>query len=148
MADTEPKAQGNEAYYATARTLGTGTTSSPTMKIWRVMDDYLVKYGRAVSASELARETGLTVEQIDDIFNQEYYQKYYGFRRFNSLEEWRAWAMETGVLYNPELHRPESEEAQAGGGDQPEGGAEGAAAAEGGNPQGGAEGEAPETAGA
>ncbi|MBY6277092.1 hypothetical protein [Symbiobacterium thermophilum] len=110
MADTEPKAQGNEAYYATARTLGTGTTSSPTMKIWRVMDDYLARFGRAVSASELAQETGLTVEQIDDIFAQEYYQKHYGFRRFDSLEEWRAWAMETGVLYNPELHRPDPEE--------------------------------------
>ncbi len=140
MTDTEPKAQGNEAYYATARTLGTGTTSSPTMKIWRVMDDYLARFGRAVSASELAQETGLTVEQIDDIFAQEYYQKHYGFRRFDSLEEWRAWAMETGVLYNPELHRPDPEEAQAEGGDQAEAGAEEAASADGGDPQGGAEG--------
>lgn len=118
MADTAPKTQGNEAYYATARTLGTGTTSSAVMMIWRVMDDYLVKHGRAVSASELSQETGLTVEQIDEIFAQEYYQKHYGFRRFDSLEAWRAWALETGVLYNPELHRPDPEEVEAKGGDQ------------------------------
>jgi len=115
MADTAAKTQGNEAYYATARTLGTGTTSSPTMMIWRVMDDYLVKYGRAVSASELSAETGLSIEQIDAIFAQEYYQKHYGFRRFDSLEAWRTWAMETGVLYNPEIHRPDPEMAEAGG---------------------------------
>lgn len=100
---------GAEAYYSTARTLGTGTTSTITLKIWKLLDDYLVKYGRAMSASELSAATGLTVEQIDQIFAQEYYQKYYGFRRFNSLEEWRQWALETGVLYNPELHKPDPE---------------------------------------
>ncbi len=144
MADTEAKNLGSEPYYATARVLGTGTTSSPTMKIWRVMDEYLTKYGRAVSASELSRETGLSIEEIDEIFAQEYYQKHYGFRRFNSLEEWRAWALETGVLYNPELHRPDPGEGQAEG----ENRAEGAAPAGGAGPENPSPGEAPESAGA
>jgi len=104
MAETAAAGRGAEAYYSTARTLGTGTTSTVTMQIWRLLDDFLVRHGRAMSATELSEATGLTVEQIDQIFAQEYYQKYYGFRRFNSLEEWRTWALETGVLYNPELH--------------------------------------------
>lgn len=132
MADTAPKTQGNEAYYATARTLGTGTTSSPAMMIWRVLDDYLIKYERAVSASELSAETGLSIEEIEQIFAQEYYQKHYGFRRFDSLEAWRAWALENGVLYNPELHRPDPEETDAEGaeGEDRQDAADGAGAAE------------------
>ncbi|MBP2018581.1 hypothetical protein J2Z79_001996 [Symbiobacterium terraclitae] len=106
MAETAAAGRG-EAYYSTARTLGTGTTSTVTLQIWRLLDDFLVQHGRAMSATELSEATGLTVEQIDQIFAQEYYQKHYGFRRFNSLEEWRAWALETGVLYNPELHKPD-----------------------------------------
>jgi len=107
MAETAAAGRGAEAYYSTARTLGTGTTSTVTMHIWRLLDDFLVQHGRAMSATELSEATGLTVEQIDQIFAQEYYQKYYGFRRFNSLEEWRSWALENGVLYNPELHKPD-----------------------------------------
>lgn len=105
MAETAAAGRGAEAYYSTARTLGTGTTSTVTLQIWRLLDDFLVQHGRAMSATELSEATGLTVEQIDQIFAQEYYQKHYGFRRFNSLEEWRAWALESGVLFNPELHQ-------------------------------------------
>ena len=110
MAETAAKTQGNEAYYSTSRSLGTGTTSTITMTIWRILDEYLDRYQRAVSASELSEATGLSVEQIDNIFAQEYYQKHYGFQRFDSLQAWHNWAMEAGLLFNPELHAVEPED--------------------------------------
>lgn len=115
MAETAAKPQGSEAYYSTSRSLGTGTTSTVTMTIWRILDEYLDRRQRAVSASELSEATGLTVEQIDAIFAQEYYQKHYGFRRFDSYDAWHQWALETGLLYNPELHEvpEEAEPAEA-----------------------------------
>ncbi|MFZ5818179.1 MAG: hypothetical protein ACOY93_23245 [Bacillota bacterium] len=95
-----------EAYYTTARALGTGTTSTATMEIWQLLSEHLVQYGKPMSGSELSQATGLSIEQIEHIFSQTYYQKHYGFRRFDTYEAWEQWALSEGVLYNPELHDP------------------------------------------
>lgn len=104
MADTAAEARVAEAYYSTSRALGTGTTSTVTMQIWRLLSETLEEHRRPMRASEVAEASGLSLEQIDDIFSQAYYQKHYGFRRFDSYEAWETWAMAEGVLYNPELH--------------------------------------------
>lgn len=113
MADTAAQIQVAGAVYTTARALGTGTTSTVTMHIWRLLSDHLQHTQTPMSGDELSQATGLSVEQIDNIFSQVYYQKHYGFRRFDSFQAWQDWAMAEGVLYNPELHdrAPEEEEA-------------------------------------
>lgn len=110
MADTAAATQFAGAVYTTARALGTGTTSTVTMHLWRLLSDHLQETQAPMSAEELSEATGLTVEQIEHIFAQVYYQKHYGFRRFDSYEAWKEWAMSSGVLYNPELHDPKPEE--------------------------------------
>ncbi|MFZ5828062.1 MAG: hypothetical protein ACOY94_27470 [Bacillota bacterium] len=110
MADTAAETRVAEAVYTTARALGTGTTSTVTMEIWRLLSEHLQASAEPMSGSELSKATGLSVEQIDNIFSQTYYQKHYGFRRFDSYEAWKEWAMSGGTLYNPELHDPQPEE--------------------------------------
>lgn len=110
MADTAAKTGAAEAFYTTARSLGTGTTSTVTMQVWRLLSDHLENAQAPMSGSELSQATGLTIEQIDHMFSQTYYQKHYGFRRFDSLEAWQQWAMAEGVLFNPELHAVEPKE--------------------------------------
>lgn len=111
MADTAAKNRAAAAVYTTARSLGTGTTSTVTLEIWRMLSDHLQTHEVPLSGAEISGATGLSIDQIDHIFSQTYYQKYYGFRRFNSLAAWKEWAMSSGVLYNPELHdvQPEAE---------------------------------------
>lgn len=106
MADTAAKTRAAEAVYTTARALGTGTTSTVTMEIWQLLSEHLQESSEPMTGSQLSQATGLSVEQIDSMFSQTYYQKHYGFRRLDSYEAWKEWAMSEGVLYNPELHDP------------------------------------------
>lgn len=99
------------AYYATSHTFGIGTTSTLGLMIWRALSHHLSEHQQPMTGEKLAEATGAPIENIDNYFRQSYYQRHYGFRRFDSLEEWRTWAMENGVLYNPVLHdRPEEPE--------------------------------------
>ncbi len=111
MAETAAEIRAGEAVYTTSRALGTGTTSTMTMQIWRLLTDHLLEYQKPVGATALGEATGLSLEEIEHIFAQAYYQKYYGFRRFDSYQAWEEWAMTSGALYNPELHdvQPEDE---------------------------------------
>jgi hypothetical protein len=109
-AQTERLHDGQQAYYTTSYTF-TGTTSSVPLLIWRTLSDHLVKFQKPMTAAELSQAIGVPAEEVEKICNQSYYQRYYGFRRFASLEEWERWAKETGVLYNPELHDPKPEPA-------------------------------------
>lgn len=112
MADTAAKARAAEAVYTTSRALGTGTTSTVTMEIWRMLSEHLLASSEPMNGSELSKVTGLSVEQIDTMFSQDYYQKYYGFRRFNSYAAWKEWAMAEGVLFNPDLHALPTDEVE------------------------------------
>lgn len=99
-----------QAYYSTSYSFGNGTTSTVGLVIWRALSEHLEQHGLPLTGEELAGIAGITPDEIDQIFGQQYYQKFYGFRRFDTLEAWRAWATEVGVLYNPALHdRPEEE---------------------------------------
>lgn len=109
MADTAAETRVTGAVYTTARALGTGTTSTITMHLWRMLSDNLQETQQPMSGEGLSQAIGLSIEQIDNIFAQVYYQKHYGFRRFDSYEAWREWAMAGGVLYNPDLHDPKPE---------------------------------------
>lgn len=104
MAETVAKTAGTEAYYSTSRTLGTGTTSTITLQLWQLLNEHLLNHQSAMSGSALAEATGLTLQEIDGMFAQEYYQKHYGLRRFDSFQAWQDWALENGILYNPEIH--------------------------------------------
>lgn len=95
---------GAQVYYTTSYALGTGTTSTMALQIWRALSDTLTRFGRPMSQAELIAATGVEAERLDVIFSQDYYQKHYGFRRFESLEAWTAWAQESGVLYVPGKH--------------------------------------------
>lgn len=108
MADAAAK-----AYYTTSYSFNNSTTSTITLMVWQQLSLHMEKYQLPMTAEELGKATGLTQEQLDRMFGQEYYQKYYGFRRFDSLETWREWAESTGVLYVPALHDPKPEEAPA-----------------------------------
>jgi hypothetical protein len=99
-----------QAYYATSYAFNNSTTSTITLIVWQQLSLHLENFQLPMSAEELGKATGLTQEQLDRMFGQEYYQKYYGFRRFNSLEAWREWAESTGVLYVPALHDPQPAE--------------------------------------
>lgn len=98
-----------QAYYTTSYTLGTGTTNTLTLHIWRGLSTHLANHHLPMTTEEIMALSGLTQEQVDHLFTQTYYQKHYGFRRFDTLEEWRAWAEEEGVLYVPAKHDPKPE---------------------------------------
>jgi hypothetical protein len=99
-----------ENYYSTSRVLRTGTTSTLALLIWKLLSDKLELQNEPVSGAEMATKIGHPIEQLDLLFDSTYYQKHYGFVRFNSPAEWQVWAKGTGVLYNPELHDPKVEE--------------------------------------
>lgn len=98
------------AYYTTSYIFNTSTTSTAALEIWRAISQTLEHKQAPMSGEELVAATGLSIEYIDNLFIQSYYQRYYGFRRFDSLEEFQSWAMSSGVLYNPELHDRKPEE--------------------------------------
>ncbi len=105
---------GAQAYFTTSYAPGGGTTSTAALSIWRALSRHLIDHSLPLTGAELSEATGLSVEELERIFSQTYYKRWYGFRRFDTLEEWRSWAMSTGVLYNPELHdrQPEEEPAE------------------------------------
>jgi len=90
-----------QAYYTTSYTFGTGTTSTAALMMWRALSHELETKGLPMTGVDLAVVSGLTPDQIARYFVQTYYQRYYGFRRFDTLEEFDAWAKESGVLYVP-----------------------------------------------
>ncbi|HLO04775.1 MAG TPA: hypothetical protein VK191_16840 [Symbiobacteriaceae bacterium] len=99
-----------EKYYSTSRVLRTGTTSTLALMIWKVLSDALELQNEPVTGTEMAAKIGLPLEQLDVLFSSTYYQKHYGFARFDSRADWESWAKGTGVLFNPELHTPKAEE--------------------------------------
>ncbi|HEY3366651.1 MAG TPA: hypothetical protein VGK74_16470 [Symbiobacteriaceae bacterium] len=101
---TNRSAAGSKAYYTTSHSFGTGTTSTLALLIWRALSDNLLEHQAPMTGEELSKLVGITEEQVDALFAQAYYKRHYGFRRFDTLEEWEAWARSTGVLYSAELH--------------------------------------------
>lgn len=95
---------GADAYYTTSHSLGNGTTSTAALNVWLALSQNLTNQSLPMTGAALSEATGLRVEVIDRMFTQTYYQRWYGFRRFETLEQWHAWAHGAGVLYNPELH--------------------------------------------
>lgn len=98
------------AYYTTSYIFNTSTTSTAALMVWQALSHSLEFKHLPMTGEELAAVSGITEEAVDRLFQQNYYQKYYGFRRFETLEEFQAWAMETGVFYNPALHDAKPEE--------------------------------------
>ncbi|HYF91809.1 MAG TPA: hypothetical protein VD969_06155 [Symbiobacteriaceae bacterium] len=98
------------AYYTTSYIFNNSTTSTAALMIWRELSNSMEHRQAAMAIEELTAATGLTQEYIDSLFRQSYYQRYYGFRRFETPEEFREWAMSAGVLYNPDLHAPKVHE--------------------------------------
>jgi hypothetical protein len=72
--------------------------------IWREISNSLEFKQAPVSLEALMAATNLSEDYINNLFGQSYYQRYYGFRRFDTLEAFKEWATSTGVLYNPALH--------------------------------------------
>jgi hypothetical protein len=95
-----------QAYFTTSYAFNTSTTSTAYLMIWRALSERLEQHQLPMTGAELSKATGLTLEQIESPFSQVYYRRYYGFRRFDTLEDWRAWAEGEGVLYVPALHDP------------------------------------------
>lgn len=93
-----------QAFYTTAYAPRTGTTSTPTLRIWRTLSDFLLENLAPLSGADLAAQTHLSLAEIETYFEQEYYRRSYGFLRFNSLKEWTGWAEKHGLLYMPGLH--------------------------------------------
>lgn len=97
-------------YYTTSYIFNTSTTSTAALMVWQALSNQLEHKHLPMSAEEIMEASGLTLEYIDNLFDQSYYQKHYGFRRFDTLEQFHEWAMAEGVLYNPELHDPKPAE--------------------------------------
>ncbi|HEY8347045.1 MAG TPA: hypothetical protein VIL07_07195 [Symbiobacteriaceae bacterium] len=116
MGTTTPTAQ---AYFTTTYVFGNSTTSTLTLKVWKVMSDFLALHHRPMTGAELMEATGASAEELEDMFSQPYYQKYYGFRRFNTLEEWEQWARERDILYDPARHGVQAEASQEQSQEQP-----------------------------
>ncbi|HWI60678.1 MAG TPA: hypothetical protein VNT75_02435 [Symbiobacteriaceae bacterium] len=98
------------AYYTSSYIFNNSTTSTAALMIWRAISGAMEHKQMPMTGDELVEASGVSIEYIDSLFNQSYYQRFYGFRRFQSLDEFQTWAMSTGVLYNPELHDPKPEE--------------------------------------
>lgn len=95
-----------QAYFATSYAFNNGTTSTANLLIWRALSQHLEERLLPMTGAELMAATALNETQIESAFRQSYYLKYYGFRRFNTLEEWRDWVETEGVIYVPALHDP------------------------------------------
>lgn len=98
------------AYYTSSYIFNNSTTSTAALMIWRAVSTAFEVKQEPVAGEELAAVAGMRVEELDAIFRQSYYQKYYGFKRFETIEEFRQWALSTGAFYNPDLHAPRYEE--------------------------------------
>jgi hypothetical protein len=98
-----------QAYFTTSYAFNNSTTSTAALMVWRALSLHLEHKFLPMTGDELAADTGLTLDQIENYFGQSYYQKHYGFRRFNTLEEWRTWAENEGIVYVPAKHDPKPE---------------------------------------
>jgi hypothetical protein len=96
----------NKAYYTTSYRFGTSTTSTAALMVWKTLTTHLAERILPMTGKDLAEQTGVPIEQIASVFSQAYYQRHYGFRRFETLKAWESWAKQSGVLYVPELHDP------------------------------------------
>lgn len=103
---TVPTAQ---AYYTTSYIFNSSTTSTATLLVWQALSHKLEHHQLPMTGTELMADTGVTEAQLDSMFTQEYYKRHYGFRRFDTVELWRAWAEDTGALYVPAKHDPKPE---------------------------------------
>lgn len=101
MAEPTPTLQ---AYFTSSYVFGNGTTSTVALKVWQALSEQLAMHQRPATGEGLCQQTGLTPEQIEDLFSHQYYQKHYGFRRFDTLAHWEAWAKEQGILFIPGVH--------------------------------------------
>lgn len=93
-----------EAYFTTSYVFNNGTTSTITLMVWKAMSEYLETKHLPMTGAQLMEATGISPEQLEEMFRQPYYHRYYGFRRFDTMDEWEAWAREVGLLYDPEQH--------------------------------------------
>ncbi|MGE5672437.1 MAG: hypothetical protein ACM3XM_00925 [Mycobacterium leprae] len=112
MADNETR---DQVCYSTSHAFYSGTTSTIALRVWKSVTDHLLNNQEPVTAAQLGEELGLTPEQVENMFGQAYYQKFYGFKRFNNRAEWEAWALEAGVLASEEepVEEAPAEEAPA-----------------------------------
>jgi hypothetical protein len=101
MAETTPTAQ---AYFTSSYVFGNGTTSTIALMVWRAVSETLAIHHKPMAGADLVAATGITPEQLENMFGQSYYQKFYGFRRFANLAEWEKWAREKGFLFIPGVH--------------------------------------------
>lgn len=92
------------AYYTTSYALGTGTTNTIALELWRALNEHLLAHQLPMSGEDLSQATGLSLQKIEGMFKQKYYERSYGFRRFETIDEWRAWAEETDLLFIPGVH--------------------------------------------
>lgn len=92
---------GTQVYYTTAFELRTSSTSTPTLLMWRALSDKLAQERLPMTAAELSEAVGIAPKRLEEIFAQTFYQRAYGFTRFTSLDEFEAWAWQTGVFYQP-----------------------------------------------
>ncbi len=88
-----------QVLFATSYALGTSTTHTPALMVWRALNTHLLEKGLPMTGDELVQITGLTLPYVENMFDQTYYQKSYGFRRFGTIEAWRSWAEGSGLLY-------------------------------------------------
>jgi len=109
-AGTARQESAGKGYFATSYALGTGTTHTPALMVWRALNSHLLDKGLPMTGEELVKVTALPLPYIEGMFVQTYYQKSYGFRRFSSLDEWRAWAGETGLVYTAPADDEEDDE--------------------------------------
>lgn len=106
MSEAAVNRDANKAYYTTSYRFGTSTTSTAALMLWKTLTIHLGQRILPMTGKDLAEQTGVPIEQIASVFSQTYYQRHYGFRRFESLVAWESWAKQTGVVYVPELHDP------------------------------------------
>ena len=100
-----------QAYFTTSYSFNNSTTSTAALMVWRALSHHLETKLLPMTGEELSAASGMSLEQLENVFGQSYYQRFYGFRRFDTLEEWRSWAEETGVVYVPSKHDPKPEAA-------------------------------------
>ncbi|HLN61130.1 MAG TPA: hypothetical protein VK464_06205 [Symbiobacteriaceae bacterium] len=105
----EARVPAAQAYFTTSYSFNNSTTSTAALMVWRALSHHLETQLLPMTGAELSAASGMSLEQLENVFGQSYYQRFYGFRRFDTLEEWRAWAEETGVVYVPSKHDPKPE---------------------------------------
>jgi hypothetical protein len=101
MANATPNKQ---AFFTSSYVFGNGTTSTIALLVWKAVSDCVNDKNMPMTGEELSKSSGLTVEQLENMFSQAYYKKYYGFRRFETLAQWESWAKEHEVFFVPGVH--------------------------------------------